>query len=856
MSLSTLYERDVPLAVLRDRIAALPAGGGCLLIEGESGVGKTALLKEARRLTGDRVEWMVGACEPLISPQPLVALIELLDRLPPSVAAAVGVGRHGPDVMAGVLGWLRDGRRPLVLAIDDVQWADSATLDLLRYLGRRMASTRSLLVLCFRSDGIDADHPLRSVLAALPEANRLVLQPLTPDTVARLAHAQGRDADALWRASQGNPFYVSELLRSPGGAVPQAVLDTVQARMPGLPPRARELLELVSVAPAGIEAEVVVEVLGDATAAIAACEAEGLLAPTTGMVRFRHELVRQGIEAALPAYRRTALHAGLFDRLSARPVALARLVHHAAYGGLGAAVGRLAPLAAEVAARASAHRQAADLFALALRHGTAADPAPPVHLLQRHAEECVLVHRFDEGIRSQAEAVRLLREAGDPVALGVALARLAGMHWLQGDVARALPQARAAVQVLQDVPGADNALGRALATMAQLHLQDPSAHECLALARQAVDLLEPAGETEPLVSALTTVAIARLRLASDADALALLDRSLALALKLGLDEQAARAYFNLATAALSHHWLAKARTVCEEGIAWCEARDVDLFAARLRIRLGYAELAEGRYAACTALAEAVCRALPADSIEHEQAHHLRAIVGLRTGAPEMAAYWRDQVAGRTRLRADPWYAPQVVSRVEAAWLAGDADRALELARQALPVAQQSGGPTPASALRCWVARLGDGGPRVAEAVPDVTPCDEAASHELAGRRDEAARVWLARGNPFEAALVLAFGDETQRARAVPLFEGIGAHAALRAIGHAGRGRRVGSLAGVAAQGLTAREQDVHGLLLQGLSNAEIARRLHRSERTVENHVASVLAKLQLRSRRDLLVPRD
>lgn len=854
MSPTTLHERDVPLAVLRDRIAGLQAaGGGCLLIEGESGIGKTALLKEARRLCGGQAVWMAGACEPLISPQPLVALLELLDHLPPSVAAAVGVGRHGPDVMAGVLGWLRDSRRPLVLAIDDVQWADSATLDLLRYLGRRMDSTHSLLVLSFRNDALDGDHPLRGVLAALPEATRLVLGPLSPTTVARLARAQGRDADALWRASQGNPFFVSELLRSPAETLPPAVADMVQARLLGLPPRSRELLELVSVAPAGIEAEVLAEVLGDVVADVAACEADGLLAPAQGMVRFRHELVRQGIEAALPAYRRTALHAGLFDRLSARPTALARLVHHAAHGGLSAAVGRLAPLAAEEAARASAHRQAADLFALALRHGATADPAQQVPLLQRHAQECVLVQRFGEGITSQAEAVRLLRGGAEPVALGVALARLARIHWLQGEVARALPQARAAVQVLQDVPGADWALGGALATMAQLHLQDPAAHECLALARQAVDLLEPVGETEPLVSALTTVAIARLRLGADADAMALLDRSLALALKLGLDEQAARAYFNLATVSLTHHWLAKARAVCEEGIAWCEARDIDVFAARLRIRLGYAELAQGNPVACTALADRVCREVPADSIEHEQASHLRAIVGLRAGASEVAGYWRDQVAGRVRLRADPWYAPQVVSRVEAAWLAGDPAGALALARQALPLVLPSGEPAPASALRCWVARLGDDAQRAELAVPGTAPCDEAAAHELAGRRDEAAQVWRARGNPWEAALALAFGSVEQRAQATTLLEGIGAQAALRALGHAPRGRRADA---GATEGLTAREQDVHGLLLQGLSNAEIAQRLHRSERTVENHVAAVLAKLRVRSRRDLLVPRD
>ena len=154
-----------------ERIERLRGGSGagsCVLVYGEAGVGKTSLLRSVQSRFSADVQWLWGGCEPLLSAPPLGPLIELLDRLPVALAAAVRSGQRLQEVLAGMLAMLRERATPVLLVIDDVHWADSATLDLLRYVGRRIESTRALLVLSYRDDALAIEHPLRGLLGGLP----------------------------------------------------------------------------------------------------------------------------------------------------------------------------------------------------------------------------------------------------------------------------------------------------------------------------------------------------------------------------------------------------------------------------------------------------------------------------------------------------------------------------------------------------------------------------------------------------------------------------------------------------------------------------------------------------------------
>lgn len=233
-----------------------------------------------------------------------------------------------------------------------------------------------MLILAWRDTEPAGDHPLQRLLGSLGGALRLPLAPLSPAAVARLAKAAGRPADGLFEATGGNPFCLGELLDGPPGqALPPGVREAVLARWRLLPGPACELLAWACISPAGLEPELLQHLCPHESDTMRQALASGLLREAGGGVRIAHELARMTLLDELGP-RAAGLHAALFDALGEAPKLLARRVHHAAAAGLGAAVLKLAPLAAAQAAAAGAHRQAARLFEAALAEATAPGPAP------------------------------------------------------------------------------------------------------------------------------------------------------------------------------------------------------------------------------------------------------------------------------------------------------------------------------------------------------------------------------------------------------------------------------------------------------------------------------------------------
>jgi len=194
-----LLEREDPRARLRAGLVEAASGEGRLvLLTGEAGVGKSALVEHAAADDAGVRVW-AGWCERLFTPRPLGPLADLAAEAAGPLAEVVGRGAPVHEVLPVLLDELR--ARPTLLVIEDLQWADEATLDLVVLQARRMASTRSLAVVTCRDDELSADHPLRLVLGGLAAAGveRLRLSPLSIDAVRELAAAHQVDTEALFR---------------------------------------------------------------------------------------------------------------------------------------------------------------------------------------------------------------------------------------------------------------------------------------------------------------------------------------------------------------------------------------------------------------------------------------------------------------------------------------------------------------------------------------------------------------------------------------------------------------------------------------------------------------------------------
>lgn len=315
--------------------------------------------------------------------------------------------------------------------VEDVHWADEATLDVLRYVGRRIAELPAVLLLTYRDDEIVRDHPLRRVLGALSgsEVLRIALTPLSRDAVASLAGGTAATADALYRLTDGNPFFVSEVLASPPGEVPTTVVDAVQARVRLLEPATQRALEQLAVVPSGTELALAPALLGELTV-LREAELRGIVQVGDGAVGFRHELARQAVLQTCPASTRIWLNQQVLAALLALDEPdLARVVHHAIEAGDDAAVVTHAPEAALRAIAAGAQGQAATLYEQALRRRVLLSPDERAALAEAYAWALFHSDRRREALCAAEEAVALREDLGGDATLGQALACLSVQQW-------------------------------------------------------------------------------------------------------------------------------------------------------------------------------------------------------------------------------------------------------------------------------------------------------------------------------------------------------------------------------------------------------------------------------------------
>ena len=225
-----------------------------------------------------------------------------------------------------------------VVVIEDVHWADEATLDLLGFLARRIREIAVLLIVSYRNDELADTHPLRIALGYLAVqrcTRRLPLAPLSAQAVRMLSAGRGVDPEELYRVTGGNPFYIHAVLEAGLGEVPGSARDVVLARAARLEPKARETLEAAALIGGTVDERLLRHVV--AGPALAEVISSGLVAGQP-VLRFRHEIARQAIEQAVSPARRSELHARILQGL--RDLGCdddARLAFHAEEAGDGPA---------------------------------------------------------------------------------------------------------------------------------------------------------------------------------------------------------------------------------------------------------------------------------------------------------------------------------------------------------------------------------------------------------------------------------------------------------------------------------------------------------------------------------------
>jgi DNA-binding CsgD family transcriptional regulator len=857
-AVSALLERDESLSALARLLAEVRSSseGRLVFVGGEAGVGKTAVLRAfcETQPTSVRVLW--GECEPLLTPRALGPLMDVAEACGGELVELTGSGARPYEVASALVGELRR-RAPTVLVLEDVHWADEATLDVLALLGRRARGAPALVLASFRDDELGRAQQLRTVLGELAGRTvRLKVAPLSPQAVGELARPAGVDAQELYRKTGGNPFFVTEALAAGESLMPDTVRDAVLARAARLGAGARQLLQAVSIIPGRVEMWLLEAIAGELVERVEECLASGMLMRADSGVAFRHELARVAVEESVRPDRRLALHRAALASLTAPPFGEAdpeRLTHHSEAIEDGEGVLRWAPQAAVRAAAGGAHREAAAQYARALRFAERLGPEQRAELLERRSYECYLTRRFDQAIEALELALAVRRELGEQVRVGDLMSSLARALHMSGRAPEASKLAGDAVALLEPL-GANTELARAYATRSQISMVLGEVDSTLAWGERAIELAERLGETETLVHALNSVGSGML-LAGHLEGEEKLERSLRLAKQARLDGDAGRAFNNLVAKGLALRDYALAERYLQDGIAYCEERGLDTWREQLLANRMTFDQDRGRWAqavdtATELLANPGCQVHP----------RIEALVTIgrvraRYGDPQVWEPLEEALAlarPTGQLQADGMVA---AARAEAAWLQGRPQEVPRATDEALMLALKHGAPWYVGELACWRRRAG-----IRDRLPGGSAAEPYAL-SLAGDWARASELWDEIGSPYEAALALADSDDHDALRqALAQLQALGARAAAAIVSRRLRKRGVRGLprgprprTRENPAGLTARELEVLSLLAEGMRNAEVAERLVLSEKTVDHHVSAILRKLDVRTRSEAAV---
>lgn len=357
-----ILEREESLAALGQLVDDLESTGGrVVLVLGEAGIGKSALVSEFVTSVEDQAHVLLGSCDDLFAPQPLGPVWDLARQDPSLTEPLLANDRRG--VMESLLNLLNRGLRPTILVLEDIQWADESTLDIIRFLGRRITTTNALLLLTYRDDDVGPTHRVQRVIGDLPPANiaRLHLGHLSADAVATLIGDRPFDVDEVLSLTGGNPLFVAEIVASESSIVPSSIHDVVLSRAAKTSDAAQRILALVSVTPGPSVRSLVEVILSPAPEELRECANQGLLTVEADTIAYRHELQRRAIEASLSDAERRRLNQQMLAALP-RSRNAARLVHHALEADDVASIVEFAPVAARAAMDIESHEEALAYF--------------------------------------------------------------------------------------------------------------------------------------------------------------------------------------------------------------------------------------------------------------------------------------------------------------------------------------------------------------------------------------------------------------------------------------------------------------------------------------------------------------
>jgi DNA-binding CsgD family transcriptional regulator/tetratricopeptide (TPR) repeat protein len=839
-----LVERTIQLETLQTAVGRHIGTGGVVVVAGEAGHGKTSLVSTFVERLDHRYRPLVAACEPVGIPAAFSPLYDLFDDLPDELTRDIRDVAGRPAVYSGMYRLVR--RDPVVLVIEDLQWADEATLGLIRHLGRRIDATASTLVVTYRPEEIHLTHPLRLVLASLRSATiRIDLPPLSVAGVTEMTRGLELDPAEVHQATLGNPFFVEEITRHPDLRVPPSVESAVLANAAMLPAEALPILQMIALSPDGLDVESLTASSPTAAACLDLALQRRLLAISDIRISCRHDLIRESLIRSMPPILRLSLHRHLLEMLEARAsgsVVTARMAYHAVGAANPDKAVAYSLQAARDAARLGAHRQASFHYANALNFATTIEIDDVDVVLLEAARERSAINDFSAAVDLARQRVEL---ANGVLETGKARSWLAFFMSRENDLEGCRYQAELAIKALRGTPVSEE-LALALAVVAWADLVQGRPETAIRHGTESIGLARSAGTPHVEVHAATTTGLAK-AFFRDPTGVTEIERAVRMGLEAGLGEFTARAMNARAIVEQFRGRPAEAHESFDVLVDYAQTNQLDAWyiasvatRATLRVMLGRWEEADTDLE--TVLGQPTCRQTEIETLI------TAARLAARRGDPGALAKIDAALESVENFNAHYENVLACALALEAAWLGIFAgDRAEGRYRALLDSPAVANDLSARGLLGYWAIRL-DLDPPPGELPGPV-------GLESSGRPGDASRSWEERGYPVEAIVTGAMVPNADLDTAFSRLSELRAEGVKRGLRRelSRRGaRQIPREKWTATRnnpaGLTPRQVEVLALLVSGMSNAAIADELYISEKTAGHHVSAILSKLNVPNR--------
>jgi DNA-binding CsgD family transcriptional regulator len=849
-----LVEREKFLALLQGQLKNIEDGEGhCVFISGEAGIGKTSLVKTFCREQKGNCNIYHGACDALFTPRPLAPIYDIMWQVNSDLPPDSYKIEERSELFTGVFRELCDQKGKTIIVFEDIHWADEATLDFIKFFARRISQLQCLFILTYRDDEIHSRHPLKNVLGQLPQDSftRLKLTPLSRLAVEKMAAEKGYNGEDVYSITGGNPFYVNEILASYSTGVPDNIKDSILSIYNRQDGKTKYVWEMLSILPTGFDIKYFEKTEPAYAESVHKSLDTTILILRGEMLFFKHELYRRTIEASLSPLTRVCYNKkvlNVFMETYEKNQEIERLVHHAKNANEYDIVVQYAPLAAKQAASVGAHIEAARLYLTAIEYYQGNDKDVLIELYEGYAYECYLTSNTKEAIVYAQKSLDIWKEKNSTEKIGSCLRFLSRLWWFAGHRKDAEGFAEQAIEVLNGLPPSSSK-AMAFSNMSQLKMLADQSAECISWGEKAITIARELGDEEILCHALNNVGSMQMKVpASTQQGLALLQQSLTIALKNSYHDHVARAYCNIAGTSCTMKEYLFSRKILEEGISYCEERDLDTYTLYMLSWKARVNFETGCWKEAYHIAENLLKNDGHACAVRIAALAVLAKIKIRRGDPDALPLLLEAKKMAFKTMELQRIIPVLIGLLEYEWITGKCFIETEAIDRTINMIKGLDFILYNNEFSFWLLKarnqhLSLGG------------IYEGFDLSSAGKRVKAAALWKKAGSPYMEALALFEGNDNDKREALTIVHRLGANAVYEkmkremrtsGIKSIPRGIRKTTQSNPAL--LTTRELDVLALLKEDLQNKEIAARLFISGRTVDHHISSILFKLGVNSR--------